>query len=359
MTLADERVRIAIIGLNWGMMMIRQLRSPQNSGLFDVAGVCAAHFDKAQRIAAEVGTQAYPDLDAVLADDRIDAVGLFVPPDIRADMLHKTIAAGKNIITTKPLDVNPDRGLAMLLEARRRGRVLHLNSPHPILAPDLAQIRRWESEYDLGRMVACRGEMWAPYHEQADGSWYDDPERAPGAPIFRLGIYPLTDIVELYGLPETVYLQQSRIRTGRPTADNAQIAVQYASGALGTIFTSLCVADGQPRRSGLVLNYERGTIYRNVGLSDRPSSRDLVRLELTACPDEKDRIVQTAEIAGGSGTYNWELFYRAARGEKIQGEIEPEDVVASLRVIEAMGRSERSGLPERVRPGAPVASAAG
>jgi predicted dehydrogenase len=296
-------------------MMIRQLRAPQNSPRFEVAGVCGAHFDKAQRIAGEVGTRAYPDLDAVLADDTIDAVGLFVPPDIRAGMLQKTIAAGKNIITTKPLDVDPDRGLAMLLEARKRGRVLHLNSPHPILAPDLAQIRKWESAHDLGRMVGVRGEMWAPYHEQADGSWYDDPERAPGAPIFRLGIYPLTDIVELYGLPETVYLQQARIRTGRPTADNAQIAFQYASGALGTIFTSLCVADGQPRRSGLVLNYERGTIYRNVGLSERPSSRDLVRLELTALPDEKgERIVETAEIAGGSGTYNWELFYRAARG---------------------------------------------
>src|SRR5262245_29487464 len=142
--MADERVRIAIIGLNWGMMMIRQLRSPQNSTRFEVAGVCAAHFEKAQGIAIEVDTRAYPDRDAVQADDTIDAVGLFVPPDIRADMLQKTIAAGKNIITTKPLDFDPDRGLAMLLEARRRGRVLHLNSPHPILAPDLAQIRKWE-----------------------------------------------------------------------------------------------------------------------------------------------------------------------------------------------------------------------
>jgi predicted dehydrogenase len=357
--MADERLRIAIIGLNWGLMMVRQLRSPLASQLFEVAGVCGAHSDKAERIAAEIGTRAYPDLGAVLADDRVDAVGLFVPPDVRAAMLQQTIAAGKHIITTKPLDVDPDRGLAMVLEARRRGRALHLNSPHPILAPDLAQVRRWEAEYDLGRLVACRGEMWAPYHEQADGSWYDDPVRAPGAPIFRLGIYPLTDIVELYGLPETVYLQQSRIRTGRPTADNAQLAMQWASGALGTIFTSLCVADGQPRRSGLVLNYERGTIYRNVGLSERPSSRDLVRLELTASPAEQERIVQAAEIAGGSGTYNWDLFYRAARGEKLEGEIEPEAVVASLRVVEAMARSERSGLPERVRPGARAAPVAG
>jgi predicted dehydrogenase len=352
----DEQIRIAIIGLNWGMTMIRQLHAPGNRELFAVAGVCAAHLEKAERIAGEVGARAYASFDAILADDTVPAIGLFVPPDVRADMLLRAIQAGKHVMTTKPLDVDPDRGLEMLLAARRAGAAVHLNSPHPLLAPDLAQIKAWETAHDLGRMVACRGEMWAPYHEQADGSWYDDPQRAPGAPIFRLGIYPLTDIVQLYGLPETVYLQQSRIRTGRPTADNAQIAMRFADGALGTIFTSLCVADGQPRRSGLVLNYERGTIYRNVGLSERPSSRDLVRLELTASPDEKERVIRTAEVAGGSGTYNWQLFHRAARGERIEGEIEPEEVIASLRVVSAMARSEVSGQPERVTPERPPAS---
>src|SRR4051812_18306939 len=109
--------------------MIHQLRSPMANHLFEVAGVCAAHYDKAQRIGAEVGAKAYPDLDAILADPDVPAVGLFVPPDVRAPLVIQALRAGKEVITTKPLDLDPDKGLEVLHEARRLGRVLHLNSP--------------------------------------------------------------------------------------------------------------------------------------------------------------------------------------------------------------------------------------
>jgi predicted dehydrogenase len=345
---AEGKVPIAIVGLNWGLEMIRQLRSPMANHLFEVAGVCAAHYDKAQRIGAEVGAKAYPDLDAILRDPEVPAVGLFVPPDVRAPLVLQALRAGKEVITTKPLDLDPDTGLEVLREARRLGRVLHLNSPQPVLAPDLAQIRRWERDLDLGRMIACRAELWVSYREQADGTWFDDPLRAPAAPIFRLGIYMLNDLMLLYGMPESVYLLHSRIRTGRPTPDNAQVSMRWGDGALGNLLVSFCVDDGEPYRSALTLNYERGTVYRNVGPFEPPPTRDHVRLEVSARRPDGGRILNSAKADGGSGTYNWEAFYRAVRGERLENEIEPEQIVAGLRVMTAIGRSEQSGLPERV-----------
>ena len=76
--------------------------------------------------------------------------------------------------------------------------------------------------------------------------------------------------------------------------------------------------------------------------------RDLARLELSARPSGRERVLQCAEVAGGSGTYNWAAFHRAVRGEKLEGEVEPETVVAGLRVMAAAARSEQSGLPARV-----------
>jgi predicted dehydrogenase len=346
--LAEQRVSIAIVGLNWGLQMIRELRSSKASHLFEVAGVCAAHPEKAERIGAEVGAKAYRDLDAILADPAVPAIGLFVPPDVRGPLVRQALGAGKAVITTKPLDLDPDKGLEVLREARRLGQVLHLNSPQPVLAPDLAQIKRWHAQYDLGRMVGCRADLWVSYQEAPDGTWYDDPDRAPGAPITRLGIYMLNDIVQLHGVPDLVYLLQSRLRTGRPTADNAQLTLRFPDGALGSVYVSFCVDDGEPYKSALTLNYERGTIYRNVGPFERPPTRDDVRLELSARPAGDERVFERAEVTGGSGTYNWEAFYRAVRGERLEGEVDPEEAVASLRVIAAMARSEQSGLPERV-----------
>ncbi len=347
--MSQERVPIAIIGLNWGMMMIKQLQSPRNQPLFEVAGVCALHFDKAQRIGTEVGAKPYHDLDEILADPRIRAVGLFVGPEGRADMVRKIIRAGKDLITTKPFETDPDRALDVLQEARKLGRVIHLNSPHPTLAPDLVQIKKWEQQYDLGRVVGVRADQWAPYFEQADGSWYDDPKQAPGAPIFRLGIYLLNDIIQVIGMPDLVYLIQTRIRTGRPTSDNAQLSMRFPNGCIGNLYVSLCVGDGELRKTALIINYERGTIYRNVGPTETPGSRDLVQLAISAIPEGQQRILEHAEVPGGSGTYNWSLFHRAVTGEKLQNEVTPEEIVAGLRVVKAMARSEVTGQPEQVQ----------
>ena len=346
--MAENRIPIVIVGVNWGLQMIRELRSPKAATCSRWRGCARRIRKKAERVAAEVGTKAYRDLDAILADPAVPAVGLFVPPDVRAPMVRAALAAGKAVITTKPLDLDPDTGLEVLREARRQGQVLHLNSPQPVPAPDLAQIKRWQDEYQLGRMVGCRADLWVSYQEKPDGTWYDDPARAPGAPITRLGIYLLNDLVQLHGTPDLVYLLQSRLRTGRPTADNAQLTLRFPDGALGNVYVSFCVDDGQPYGSSLTLNYERGTIYRNVGPFERPPSRDDVRLELCARPAEGERVLERAEVTGGSGTYNWEVFARAVRGERLDDEVEPEEVVASLRVIAAMARSEQSGLPERV-----------
>jgi predicted dehydrogenase len=226
--------------------------------------------------------------------------------------------------------------------------VIHLNSPHPTLAPDLVQIKQWMAQYDLGRVVGVRADTWAPYFEEADGSWYDDPKQAPGAPIFRLGIYLLNDIIQLIGMPDLVYLVQSRIRTGRPTSDNAQLTLRFPNGCVGNLYVSLCVGDGELRKMALTINFERGTIYRNVGPTETPGSRDLVQLQISAIPEGRERILERAEVPGGSGTYNWDLFHRAVCGEKLENEVTPEEIVAGLRVVKAMAHSEVSGLPELV-----------
>jgi predicted dehydrogenase len=147
-------------------------------------------------------------------------------------------------MTTKPLELDASAALSVLREAREMGRVIHLNSPAPVLPMDISQIMEWQSAYKLGNPVGCRADVWASYTEQADGSWYDDPERCPVAPIFRLGIYLINDLIAIFGEPEEVQVFASRIATGRPTPDTAQLGIRFANGGLANIFSSFCVRDG-------------------------------------------------------------------------------------------------------------------
>ena len=341
----STRIPIAIVGLNFGRWIIDRLLKP-GPGLehFEVAAVCDLDEAKAKDMAAQIGARAFTSLDELLADPSIPAIGLFTGPFGRAELIQKIIRAGKDVMTTKPFELDETKALAVLDEARSLGRVVHLNSPNPVLPPDLLQIELWREKHNLGRPIGCRTEAYAPYNEVADGSWYDDPVRCPLAPVFRIGIYLINDLVQVFGRAESVQVFSSRIRTGRPTPDNAQLGIRFKNGAIANIFASLCVEDGQRWANSMTLNFENGTIYRNVGHlvfgagPDGPSKLDLVGSH-DGCP-----FVETAEFRDGSGEYQWEAFYRAIRGERI--ETSPEIVAQGIQIIAAMARAEKSGKTE-------------
>src|SRR5690606_34588240 len=104
-----------------------------------------------------------------------------------AGLLRKIIDAGKDIMTTKPFELDADAALEVLRYADSIGRIIHLNSPGPCISQDLACIDEWRTVYDLGDPVSCLQSVWVRYDEEPgpEGDWLDDPIRCPVAPIFR------------------------------------------------------------------------------------------------------------------------------------------------------------------------------
>jgi len=226
-------------------------------------------------------------------------------------------------------------------------RVVHMNSPSPELSADMLQIKKWRSEFNVGRPVACRADVWCCYREQADGSWYDDPQKCPAPPIFRLGVYLINDLVRIFGDAEEVHVMQTRLFTKRPTSDNAQLSILFKNGAIASIFSSFCVGDGQAYRSSLTLNFENATIYRNVGPPPLEYAHGMSHLQLIG-KDGDDPVQISALVEDRSGNYQWEALYRAVEGEALVDEVSPEEIVAGIRVIEAMVASQESGHAEKV-----------
>ncbi len=324
---------IGIIGLNFGRHIIDQLKKSPARDFFELSAVCDMDAAKAASYAEANNVKAYTSIDDLLADDSIPVIGLFTGPVGRAGLLRRIIQAGKDVITTKPFETDPDAALEVLQEARRLGRVIHLNSPGPTPPDDIACMLSWAREHKLGAPIGVRADVWASYREAADGTWYDDPLKCPVAPVFRLGIYLINDLIQLFGPVRDVNVMQSRVFTGRPTADNGQLNLLFANGALGNIFASFCVNDGDHYRNTLVLNYENGTIYRNAG-PDRVSDKS--ELALVMNRDGKREVVARQTVSGTSGSYQWESLSKAIRGEKLTDETTSEQIVDGLRIITAM-----------------------
>jgi len=343
-----KKIPVAMVGLNWGDSIIREhLLTAPASEFFVLTAVCSNEKDKVDACAQTYGVKGYYDMDDLLADKEIQAVCLMTGPSGRAALIRKIVEAGKHVMTTKPVEVDPDAALEALRLAKSLGRVVHLNSPSPLPSPDIAQIQRWREEFALGRPVAVRADIWANYRETADGSWYDDPEKCPVAPILRLGIYLINDLVRLIGKPETVSVMSSRLFTGRPTSDNAQLSLGFENGTLANIFASFCINDAQWWLSSLTLNYENGTVYRNVGPAINGCPREKPELELVVNRDGKP-FTQSYIADASTEDYQWQAFHKAIREGSPSGEMPAEDIVIALRVLRAMAVAEKSKRIERV-----------
>jgi len=343
-----KKIDIAMVGLNWGDAIIRdQILDGPASEYFKLAAVCSKERERVDACASAYGVKGYYHLDDLLADGEFPAVCLMTGPFGRAELIQKIIEAGKHVMTTKPVEVDPGAALRVLELAKSLGRVVHLNSPTPLPSPDLAQIIKWRKELDLGRPVAARADIWSSYREVADGSWYDDPEKCPVAPIFRLGIYLINDLIRLIGRPVAVSVMSSRLFTERPTPDNAQISLMFENGAIANIYSSFCVNDAQWWLSSLTLNHENGTVYRNVGPSLNGSPRN--HPELSVVVNREGAPYTLRAIADGSTEdYQWGVFRKAIMGETLEGELNSEQTILALRVIRAMARAEKSGQTEQI-----------
>ncbi|MEI8197549.1 MAG: Gfo/Idh/MocA family oxidoreductase, partial [Phycisphaerae bacterium] len=257
------RYNIVVVGLHFGRYMLESnmIEGP-GAAFFKVTGVCDLNAALTAEVAQKYGVRAYTSLDEVLADPDVPAVALFVGPAGRAKLVEKVIRAGKDVMTTKPFELDPEAGLAVLHLAKNLGRIVHLNSPNPLLPADLSQMNQWQAEYKLGRPIAAHFQVWCSYREKADNSWYDDWERCPVAPVFRLGIYALNDIVYFLGEPESVQVTHSRIFTGRPTPDNGLLSIRFKNGALASVFASFCIGGDFPYANTMTLNFAKGSVFR-------------------------------------------------------------------------------------------------
>jgi len=341
-----KQIPIAIVGLNFGRHIVDQLLEEPARKYFQITAVCDLDKAKAEAMGKRLKCKVYTDLDALLADREIPAIGLYTGPGGRAGLLRRIIRAGKDVMTTKPFELDPQAALDVLREAWRSKRILHLNSPAPLIPSDLKQIALWRDEFNLGRPVGARADVWANYREKADGSWYDNPKLCPVAPIFRLGIYLINDLVRFFGEPRAVQVFHSRLFTERPTPDNAQLGIHFKNGGLVNIFSSFCIDDLQYYRNTLTLNFERGTVYRNPG----PSPCDWKSLDLVMVTNRQGKpLVRHKKIATPpSGSYQWDVFHRAIRGARLPDATTPEEIVAGLKIIATMARAEKSGKTEKV-----------
>jgi len=333
-------VPIAIIGLGFGRWIVKDLMQPEMRTKFRIVALCDFNQELARSMAGEIGARSAT-LEELLADPEIKAIGLYTGPVGRAGLLRKIIRSGKHVMTTKPFERDVASARDILNEARTLSRVIYLNSPTPVPSADLRQIAAWRERFNLGRPLSAQASTWVRYNEKPDGTWLDDPLQCPVAPIFRIGIYLINDLIEIFGEAREVQVMSERHFTKRPTPDHAQIAIRFRNGGIASVLASFCVNDGDNYRNRLALNFENGTVYRNRDLKNPQHPCELI---LVTKDGEQAREVERNYPSESSRGYPWQELHGAITSPSPLIFTDPDKVCAGLRVIDAIIRAETEGF---------------
>lgn len=189
-----NKVGVGIIGC--GNISGIYIENIQKSPQLALVGVSDIDPDRARSVAERAGTRAFS-VAELLAKPEVGIVVNLTVPKAHFEVASAVIEAGKSVYNEKPLANTRADGKALLDHAKAQG-VLVGCAPDTFLGRGIQTARRVITSGQLGQVVGASAFMMCHGHE----SWHPSPEfyyEVGGGPLFDMGPYYLTALVELLG----------------------------------------------------------------------------------------------------------------------------------------------------------------
>ena len=189
----------------------------------------------------------------MLSDPNIELVINLTIPKAHAEISIEALKHGKHIYSEKPFAINKDQGLK-ILEASNDSNLRAGCAPDTFLGGGMQTCRYLIDKGEIGVPIAASAFMVNHGHEH----WHTNPEfyyQIGGGPMFDMGPYYLTALVNLLGPIKTVSgvtstsFSERTISNGPKSGKSIKVEVpthvtsllEFMNGATGTIITSFDV----------------------------------------------------------------------------------------------------------------------
>jgi predicted dehydrogenase len=321
-------ISAAIIGLGrWGRSLVEA-----STGHARLAIVRAVEPDTARArdfcTTHDLGLTGSP--DAVLADPGIDAVLLATPHSLHPAQVLAAAEARKQVFCEKPLALNRADAARMFDACREAGIVLAVGHNRRFW-PSMAALRDIVAGGELGAILHIEGHNSNENSQAVTAGWRLSPQESPGGGLTGAGLHVLDAFVSLLGPVREVYARLNSHQVGPPPLDSAVLALDFESGATGTLATVRATP-----------------LYWRVHLFGTQGSAEVL--------DDVTLILRKSGVKPRQMTYPGVDALRAeldafvdAIEHRIPFPVPEADVLATLAAFEAALRSMQSGVPDRVR----------
>ncbi|HVX45190.1 MAG TPA: Gfo/Idh/MocA family oxidoreductase [Mycobacteriales bacterium] len=256
-------VRFAVIGLDhWysAVPLARQLAGHEDT---ELVAISDRSLDRAREIAAPLGDVRATDNARELIDDgSIDAIASFVSVDENPAICIAAAAAGKHIISVKPMARTLPEADRIVEAVREAGVVFVPSESRPRGSKPNQQLKQWIAAGKLGRIVSAtmvlNGGLPHAWPGADDPGWWIDPARSPGGGWIDHSIYQIDLLRWLLG--EEIVAISGRAGNLKypdlPVEDYGHAIAEFAGGAIATIEDTWTAPAGAHRTSSTITGTE-------------------------------------------------------------------------------------------------------
>jgi predicted dehydrogenase len=347
----ESRTRIAVAGA--GAIGLAHIDAIVDSPTLALSAVVDPS-PNARAIAERAGAPLYGSLAELFAADRPDGIVLATPNPLHVPQALECIAAGVPTLLEKPIapTVAEAETLVHAVEAACSRLLIGHHRAH---SPIMAQARHVVASGVLGRLVAVTGTAMflKPDAYFAAGPWRRE---VGGGPILLNMIHEVHNLRILAGEIVAVQAFKSHAVRGFAVEDTVAIALQFASGVLGTFLLSDTAASAKSweQTSGenkAFPTYDDEDCYVIAGTH---GSLSIPTMRLKTYPRSEDRSWWKPFELGVVGMVRDDPIKRQMEhfGAVVRGEAEPlvsaRDGLANLRVTQAIVEAARTGSTVRL-----------
>ncbi len=228
---ADNPVTFVVVGLGMGKNRVAQIT--QTSGT-KLVGVCDINLAKAKEVGEAFNVPYSDDIEVFLKDPAVEVMYVVTPTGEHCSVAKQCLAAGKHVLTTKPMDVNTKNCDEAIALAKEKGLLLGVDF-------DV----RHRQEYAYQRAAVDNGFfgeiLWADirllikrtqdYYNE-NGGWRGTWAMDGGGALCNQGVHEVDRMMLLLGIPQSVRGTISTQAHDIETEDAGVTEWRYANGCI-------------------------------------------------------------------------------------------------------------------------------
>jgi predicted dehydrogenase len=224
--------------------------------------------NEAAAVARKFRASAYYNADEFskcLTNPEISAVYIATPPGAHASYAVQAAAAGKHVLSEKPLAANVEQA-AQMVEACRRNGVLLMTAYRKFFEPSCVYLKKLIQSGELGRVDVIHTAFSELFTPRVSLAWLVDPKMAGGGPLMDLGIYCVNTtrwLVKEDPIEVSAQTWTSDAATFRDVEESVSFRLRFPSGLIvqgsssyGAVLSSFVIVQGSKGWASLAPAYD-------------------------------------------------------------------------------------------------------